>query len=80
MLAGRSLQPPPRLAQQWPKQRETLLRKVAAALEGTASDNREAAADSAEPAHADAIAAAERAMQELLVCFWGERAPVGCQM
>ena len=64
----RDLQPPPPLVADWNEQREELLRIVAEVLEGSVrGDCFEYAMSSSAIAHADAVAAAELAMQELLV-------------
>ena len=66
-LRCRDLQPPPPAAAGWPEQREALLHRVSAVLDGGGKSSRQNASGEAAAADADAIAAAERAMQELLV-------------
>ena len=70
----RELQPPPPFAAGWAEQRDALLHKVAAQLDGSGRDGRRAAGDRAAgvaapvaAADAGAATAAEHAMQQLLV-------------
>jgi hypothetical protein len=67
----RGLQPPPALAAGWPTQREALLQRVAALLAGSVKGRRRhtAGGPAAAAPDADAVAAADPAMQELLVNF-----------
>ena len=69
-LGCRDLQPPPQLAAEWATQRDTFLDEVTAKVRASSRNRRQQAARrgaAAAGADADAVAAAERTMQELLV-------------
>jgi hypothetical protein len=71
LLSYRDLQPPSRVAANWAQQRDTLLRRVSGLVAGTLRGSRGGSSSmpdgAAAAADAGAMAAADRAMQELLV-------------
>ena len=65
-VCGRRLEPPPSMASQWAGQQDDFLHAIAK-LQASATGSRESTGSGAAPEDANAIAAAELAMQELLV-------------
>jgi hypothetical protein len=74
----RDLQPPPVAATGWPQQREVILQTVTAVLEGGSGGSSEEKDGGPAAVDVAAIAAADRAMQELLVSST-EGSPNECQ-
>ena len=64
----RELQTPQTMAQGWPEQQDLPLQGETPLPEGSSAGGSRMATGAAAAAHADAVAAADRAMQELLVC------------
>jgi hypothetical protein len=66
MYVGRELEPPPSMAQRWAGQQREILHSIAK-LQASGTGSMESTGSGAAPGDANAAAAAERAMQELLV-------------